>query len=226
MFTKTSNGLTYQAIHGDGTVGTPILISTTNFQSVQIEDYDLDGDNDIVGVKYNTKDLVIFKYSTTSGLFNETTLISSTPLLPKAFSTGDFNNDGYPDLIGRVDNEKGTIYLNQGNSTFVRGSDFDYSGIGVGGGATAPVYGVGDLDEDGNLDITIANYVSQNPNSGKVYGLFGDGAGNFGSPVQLVTTPQTAGLSEVGYFNEDSHLDIIAGMDDDGPQGGRLGIFW
>jgi len=109
--------------------------------------------------------------------------------------SGDFNNDGYPDLA--ISDDSGTIqiFLGSGDGTFTTGASirpFVSGGSGLGVSlATA------DFNGDGNLDLVVNGH----------YILIGKGDGTFtvGTPA-----PNVAGTNaQVADFNGDGHADIV-----------------
>ena len=99
--------------------------------------------------------------------------------------TGDFNNDGYADIMC-----KGLLMKNNGDGNFTFFPSSIYAGNGI----------TGDFDSDGDLDI-----VTLEGNSIMLYKNIGDGT--FSAPVNFGT-----GLSPValcsGNFDADCDLDI------------------
>ncbi|MFO0942103.1 MAG: CRTAC1 family protein [Pirellulales bacterium] len=90
--------------------------------------------------------------------FQEVTANSRTAcdkIYSHGISSGDFNNDGFPDLLvtGYYDI---ALFINQGDGTFVENSRV--------AGMNSPSWGtssaLGDFDGDGCLDIYIAHYVN------------------------------------------------------------------
>jgi hypothetical protein len=113
---------------------------------------------------------------------------------------GDFNNDGIPDLLAYPWAPSASplaVYLGKGDGTF---SDHGIT-------STPPVayfpWSLGDLDEDGNLDVFLGG--------GGSMVLLGAGDGTFvpGPSLGLTnsgTYPADPGLY---YLNGDGHLDYI-----------------
>jgi hypothetical protein len=99
--------------------------------------------------------------------------------------TGDFNNDGYADIMC-----KGLLMKNNGDGNFTFFPSSIYAGNGI----------TGDFDSDGDLDIATLE-----GNSVMLYKNIGDGT--FSAPVNFCT-----GLSPValcsGNFDGDCDLDI------------------
>lgn len=121
---------------------------------------------------------------------------ATTTLPPGAFSIagGDFNHDGFFDIVV-IDDNGFTVSLGNGDGTFRKAAYYATPQL------TYSV-AVGDFNNDGNLDIVFANL---NPSTVTVY--LGNGDGTFQSPVSSNTTEGSYFVA-VGDFNNDKKLDI------------------
>lgn len=71
---------------------------------------------------------------------------------------GDLNNDGYPELYLGLENEPDILFLNNGNGTF---TDISWS-AGIYNPANPFSVSMADVNQDGRLDIYVANFKTEN----------------------------------------------------------------
>jgi hypothetical protein len=110
-----------------------------------------------------------------------------------SIATGDFNNDGKPDVVMITDNGF-SVALGNGDGTFQAPVTY----------ATQLAYSlaVADFDGDGNLDIVVANL---DPGTVSVY--LGNGDGTFQPPIDSNTSGGSY-FVVVGDFNNDKIPDL------------------
>lgn len=130
------------------------------------------------------------------------------PLDFGAVSTGDLNNDGAQDIVltgveaYRTPVET-VVYLGNGDGTYASVSDNLP-------GAFFASNSLGDVNNDGNLDLLITGSNGESSSS-EVYQaelFLGDGTGSF-SPSGASLTGVERGSSAMADFNEDGNLDMV-----------------
>lgn len=121
----------------------------------------------------------------------------ATGTSPLAIATGDFNGDGYPDMVvANGGDQTLSVYVGGGDSTFT-----ETQSISVGGEPVAMA--VGDFENNGTLDLVVADASN---NRLILYHGNGDGTFTLLSTVALGSTP--AALA-VGDVDNDGQLDVV-----------------
>ena len=112
----------------------------------------------------------------------------------------DFDDDGFQDIyVTTGEGHPNLLYLNDQDGTFAeRASTSRIADMSEGWGAVA-----GDLDNDGDPDIYLTNYFSENQ-------LFlNDGGGRFVTAVESgASDPGPSTSAALADYNNDGHLDI------------------
>jgi hypothetical protein len=134
----------------------PIYPTSFGPYSLVKTDVDLDGDVDVVATLpdfFSTGDSVQVMLNDGSGVFSQGDNIRSTYDYPQGIAAGDFNADGYPDLVWTPDAPPYPyVYtLNNGDGTFGAPVARFVDTCGTGDASTT------DANNDGNLDILVAN---------------------------------------------------------------------
>jgi len=148
----TQNELLVFLGHSDGTFQAPIpYVNNALFtNSVAIGDFNGDGQPDIV---VGTSGAVLFYAGNGDGTFKAPI---STPTLPNMITlvAGDFNDDGFLDLVTNGPGLGQSILLGKGNGTFQAASPFSPTYY-------PRTYAVGDLNGDGAFDLV--QFSTSNP---------------------------------------------------------------
>lgn len=128
--------------------------------------------------------------------------LSSTGVRPSDVRTGDFNNDGKTDIIVLNSSSRDySVLLNDGAGGFNL-----LPGVNISFDATNNVVAIGDITNDGKLDLVVGR-----PAVGELIYLTGNGDGTFVRQPWII-----AGLGNVSSLiltdlNNDRHLDLIIG---------------
>jgi FG-GAP-like repeat/Bacterial Ig domain len=123
-----------------------------------------------------------------------------------AVVTGDFNNDNKPDFIIAGGANAADLVLREGNGDGTFQAPIT---IGTINNADVIDMAVADLNNDGNLDLVVAE-TAADERTGNVEVFFGNGNGTFQTPINIVTEYGPIGIG-VGDLNGDGFADIAVG---------------
>ena len=187
---------------GFTTSGAPVQVGTV---PVAIATGDLRGDPtlDLAVANQNSNDVTILENFGGLGVFVPFGSPIPVGTTPVALAVGDFNGDAKLDIavanFGAGPPGTVTILLGNGLGGFTPATG---SPVAVGTGPFS--IAVGDLNEDGRLDLAVANNASNN-----VTVLLSSGAGTFsqaaGSPIPVATGPRSVVARDL---NRDGRLDL------------------
>jgi hypothetical protein len=119
---------------------------------------------------------------------------------------GDIDNDGDLDLFFTNQDKSNLLYLNNGRGTFTEATEA--AGLASAADSGGFQCEFGDMDNDGDLDLIVANTVASN------YYYVNDGTGNFVERAEEAGVVGEEGISSgmrIGDFNGDGHLDLFCG---------------
>lgn len=126
---------------------------------VAIGDYDNDGDEDVYVSRTDHNNNLLYE-NLGEFQFEEKGQKAGINNSGSSYHSvwGDINNDGFLDLYVANRNEPNALYLNNGDGTF---EDItEQAGVGNADGAVSALFG--DIDNDGWIDIYVANINAQN----------------------------------------------------------------
>jgi hypothetical protein len=145
-------------------------------------------------------------------VFQEPVNLSAYGLSPFAISTGDYNNDNRGDFALLRCGLGMQVFLSNPGSGFTP-QDL----VNIGGGCDKLFSG--DFNNDNDVDIFIAN----GADGGHI--LWGDGSGIYVLADTVRDLPQGQALLEIGDFNNDGNLDLLASLKIGLERDKRISIF-
>lgn len=191
--------------YGDGKFGNITTYSTgydSNSQTIAIGDFNNDTQLDIVVANSGTDSVsVIFGDKNGTFVSLSTYFLYYAYFEPQAVAVVDLNSDNRLDIVVTINFPCGLVVLyGYGNGSFAE--EILYQ-INV--GDILQAIAVGDLNNDFQQDVLVANYAT-----GYISVLFSDGKGNFTNQTAYSTgyISQPCSIA-IGDINNDKQLDII-----------------
>ncbi|KPA12999.1 hypothetical protein MHK_006794, partial [Candidatus Magnetomorum sp. HK-1] len=192
-----------------GVVGKNITSDTNDTRALALGDLDYDGDLDLIAGNSQQTNR-IYLNNGTNDPFNSVSGsdMNSYTYTTEALIFADMDADGDLDLIEANDGQQNLLYLNDGTLTPFDGvipinitNDAEFSFD----------IDVGDIDQDGDLDIVVANESSYNKlylNNGTADPFNGISGTNITSDIN------NTGSIKLRDMNGDSYLDVVCGNKD------------
>ncbi len=199
--------------NGDGTftkiANDPIVSYTGYSHGPAWADYDNDGFLDMFVADYFSTKFNKLYHNNGDGTFEAVTTASITLENSSSISGvwGDYNNDGLIDLfIANLEHENNSLYKNLGNGNFEKITSGDI--VNDGGYSVGASWG--DYNNDGYLDLFVANAANQN---NFLYTNNGNGTFTKVTSGDIVNDAGHTHGSAWGDFDNDGDLDLFAGND-------------
>jgi FG-GAP-like repeat/Secretion system C-terminal sorting domain len=186
---------------GNGNLLPPVIISAANYTfSEAITSGNFNNDT-IPDIAYGANGLIKILLNNGNGTFSAGFTFSSMNHVIGMVS-GDFNEDGFDDLVFTNQFSSGSLYLNNGSGVFTSSSGFASCALG-----SMAAVACGDLNRDGHLDIAFADHACGSPD--RVLISYGDGAGllSSGGSVSVYESPYHVAIADI---NLDGYNDIVS----------------
>jgi hypothetical protein len=157
-------------------------------------DIDNDGDMDAFVLNYDVNSTLMINNG--SGVFTNTIttsgIIPTTGMFGENATFQDFNNDGFVDLM--LSGSTQLIYQNMGNGSFT-----NVSGPFQGINSSITAHAVGDLNDDGKLDVYASScYIYNDPNTSAPDKLWMNNTSNSNHYIKFHLTGMTSNKSGIG----------------------------
>ena len=174
--------------------------------SVAWGDYDNDGYLDILltgGKDFYSEVSEVYR-NNRDGTFSKQTSISLYGVEFSSVAWGDYDNDGYLDILltgYNIENKYvAKIYRNNGNNKFTEQTSISLASVSGGSSAW------GDYDNDGKLDLLLTGGLVNNENVSKIYRNNGDNTFTE-QPISLIGVASSS--VAWGDYDNDGDLDVL-----------------
>jgi hypothetical protein len=187
--------------NGDGSFGLLALRSGYNSAGLTINDFDEDGDLDVIATNNNSlaNSVMALSRNNGDGSFSATEYLPSVAGAGEAASA-DFNTDNIADVILHS-NQGYALFIGTGDGTFDEPLIIPTSNLGAGGDRTIAL---GDYNGDGILDIAGSRVAANN-----IGFLYGQGNLNFTAPVVYTDNLNYARCIITAQLNDDNYDDLV-----------------
>ncbi|CAF4756532.1 unnamed protein product [Rotaria sp. Silwood1] len=171
-------------------------------KSIVVDDFNNDAKLDIIITDTIDSSVDLFiGYSNGTFEYQEAFSTLEDKVTPYLITVGDFNNDKQPDIaVCMLLMNEVRIYLGDGHGYFEKGYIYLAGNRSIPSSITT-----GDFNNDGNLDIIVANDIGEN-----VAILLGYGNGAFAQAINYPTGYYSPLFISVGDFNNDNLLDFAS----------------
>jgi hypothetical protein len=201
---SAASGIAVFLGYNDGTFGNPIpYLTGTAAGSIYaaVGDFNNDTNLDIVVTNLASSNIIIFQGDGNGKLIKADNYSTGSMSAPRPIAAVDLDKDGYMDIVvGNSGSDNICVFYGYGNISFTQPMFYP-----IDNGSLTYGLVVRDLNNDGQLDIAMANYGANN-----IAILLGLGNRMFFNPLTYSTgdSSQPSFLA-VADFNNDSRLDIV-----------------
>ncbi len=187
----------------------PVVTDLSYAHGVSWVDYDNDGFLDLFVTDYFTTKFNKMYHNNGDGTFTKET--TAAPVFEASTSVSgvwaDYNNDGLVDLfVANTNDENNSLYENRGNGTFLKIN----TGTIVNDGGNSVGASWGDYNNDGNMDLFVANSGGQN---NFLYQNNGDGSFTKISGSPITSDGGHSHGSAWADYDNDGDLDLFVSND-------------
>lgn len=202
--TLSSNSISVLFGNSDGSFAAQTsLAAPANVRTTTIADFNNDGNLDIVTGSIGGTPQINIYIGNGNGTFNANITYLTTPLSPNSIAFGDFNRDGYLDLVAGNLSGGGfggfSIFNGNGDGSFRRSVSY----LPTSGLVSTRMIQVADFNGDGYSDVAT---VASSGNFGDIYIANSDGT--FKSSKTFATSVGSSSFA-VDDFNRDGVADIV-----------------
>ncbi len=196
-----SGGVAVHLGNGTGLFGEEIFSSLSGAFAFTVNDFDNDGNQDVVASIGVGGDVIIAK-GLGNGTFDPHSIIGPVPGRLSGFASADIDNDGNQDVVTATNDDGSdninsvSIFLGNGNSTFQPVISIDL--LDEHPSAVA----VGDLNNDGNQDVVTGNDFEN------LSVLLGNGDGTFLREQNFATADGGRKIVIIADLNGDGNQDV------------------
>ncbi|MBK7964150.1 MAG: VCBS repeat-containing protein [Bacteroidetes bacterium] len=185
---------------GNGNFLSPVIILApdyTFFEAMVVGNFNNDTLPDIA---YGVSAAIKILLNSGNGTFSQGSTLGATSYI-MGLDVGDFNEDGYDDIVCTNNFTAGNLYLNNGSGVFTASSGF----VSCINGSLSAV-ACGDLNHDGHMDVAFTDYDCGFPDRVIIYHGDGTGALTAGGSVSVYESPYHLAITDI---NLDGYNDII-----------------
>ena len=188
-----------------------IVEDTGNFGGLAWGDYDSDGYVDVVVADNGEGEFNHLYHNNGDGTFSRVTegILVTDPASSFTLAWADQDNDGDLDLFaGTSHSSTDTFYRNEGDGVFTKVTEGDW--VNTPGSANSVAWG--DYDNDGFVDLYVANFGNPHPESNFLYHNLGDGSMEAVNSEANATADSSHGCLWSDY-DDDGDLDLFVAQD-------------